>query len=547
MWESQKGSSEEGVRTRRGAIVCTVVVVLVGVASICLGAARSTAEAATSTVTPFVTASQTIVWPATAADGTPLSSTVTIDRAEFGPADQLPGGVQLNSTQTYFYVALHPSRAYGGDPVAPFAMPETAATLTTPTGTTSNGMTSGIPGPTSSLTIDGSWYFPVQGNLTSATLQVAPFTKVLGNERGDFQPWTFSPTPIAFVAQPGDVTPDTGVASSGQVPPKGTKAPVTSGVGGTAPGGSNPTGTPAGVLLGAGAASALVLGAATAGMVSIRRRRAFARADREGRVVLTGPPALVAGAVGLAGVGLPPGREWIVVKLLGSLVIDGTKRTVTAGPVLEIITFLALHPGQSFTSVQLRESIWGLGRQPIASQTFRKYMVELRKTCGTGVVVTDVYRYELTNRVTSDWDLFRAHASADDELEGKVAALGIVRGPVLHGCFDGKKNSPFSWAYDIANRIEDQVVEVAYDLARACLDLDEPSRAGQAVSQGLLCSTANLQLRTIDLQVGAALSGPDEVGRRLVAGRAAMATYPSDVAVLKQEAYSLGWAVEAAK
>jgi len=542
MWESQKESSGQRTRTCRGAVVGTVVVVLVGGTSICLGAASGRAMATTSPVTPFVSATQPIVWPATAADGTPLSSTVTIDRAEFGPADRLPGGVQLDNAQTYFYVALHASRAYGGDPVAPFAMPQTAAILTTPTGTFD-----GIPGPTNSLTIDGSWYFPVQGNLTSATLRVAPFTKVLGNERGDFQPWTFSPTPITFVAQPVAVTPDTGVASGGQVPAKGTKPAVTSGVGGTAPGGSKPTGTPAGMLLGAGAASGLVLGAATAGLVSIRRRRAFARADREGRVVLTGPPALVAGAVGLAGVGLPPGRQWIVVKLLGSLLIDGTKRTVTAGPVLEIVTFLALHPGQSFTSVQLRESIWGLGRQPIASQTFRKYMVELRRTCGTGVVVTDAYRYELTNRVTSDWDLFRAHASADGELEGKVAALGLVRGPILHGCFDGKKNSPFSWAYDTANHIEDQVVEVANDLALACLHLDDASRAGQAVDKGLLCSTANLQLRTIDLQVGAALSGPQEVGRRLVAGRAAMASYPNDVAVLEQKAQGLGWAVEAAK
>lgn len=536
MWESQKESSGQRTRTCRGAVVGTVVVVLVGGTSICLGAASGRAMATTSPVTPFVSATQPIVWPATAADGTPLSSTVTIDRAEFGPADRLPGGVQLDNAQTYFYVALHASRAYGGDPVAPFAMPQTAAILTTPTGTFD-----GIPGPTNSLTIDGSWYFPVQGNLTSATLRVAPFTKVLGNERGDFQPWTFSPTPITFVAQPVAVTPDTGVASGGQVPAKGTKPAVTSGVGGTAPGGSKPTGTPAGMLLGAGAASGLVLGAATAGLVSIRRRRAFARADREGRVVLTGPPALVAGAVGLAGVGLPPGRQWIVVKLLGSLLIDGTKRTVTAGPVLEIVTFLALHPGESFTSIQLRESIWGLGREPIASQTFRKYMVELRKAFGTGVVVTDVHHYVLTDTVTSDWDLFQSFLAADDELTGQADALGLVRGPVLHGSFVGKKNSPFLWAFETASVIENDVVDVAGELALACLELGESKSASRAVKQGILCSSTNLWLRTIDLKVGVAVGGPRELDRRLDAGRAAMATFPNDVAELERAAGSLGW------
>jgi hypothetical protein len=373
--------------------------------------------------------------------------------------------------------------------------------------------------------------------VSAVTLQVASFTKVLGNERGDFGAWTFSPTPITFVTTHVTVPPATGYPTSSPG----------SGGGGSTANASTAAGTPVGLTIGAGAAGLLALGAAAAGAVTIRRRRAFARADRDGRVVLSGPPALAAGAVGLAGAGLPPGRQRIVVKLLGPLVVDGTKRTITHGPVLEIITFLALHPGQSFTSVQLRESIWGLGRKPIVSQTFRKYMVELRKAFGTGVVVTDVYRYELTDSVTSDWDLFRAHLDADDELAGQEDALNLVRGPVLHGCFDGKKNSPFSWAYDEANRIEVQIVGVASDLALAYLGLGEPSRAGQAVSQGILNSTSNLRLRTIDLQVGAALGGPREVGRRLDAGRAAMASFPDDVVSLEREAQDLGWATVASE
>ena len=108
--------------------------------------------------------------------------------------------------------------------------------------------------------------------------------------------------------------------------------------------------------------------------------------------------------------------------------------------------FLALHPGKTFTSVQLRESIWGLGRRPITSNTFRVYMVALRKAFGPGVVVTDVYRYQLTEVVTSDWSMFRSALQADDELAGREQGLALVRGPVLHGSFDGKKNSPFSWA-----------------------------------------------------------------------------------------------------
>jgi hypothetical protein len=507
-------------------------------APLCLLLAGGSATAVTTRVTPFVPTNQPVVWSATQPDGTPVSSTVTIDTAEVGVADQLPSGATLQPGQTYFYVALHPNHVFGNDPQTPVPVPVTPATLTTSTGTVT-----GIPAAMSSFSVDGAWYFPLHSNVSAVTLKVASFTKVLGNERGDFGTWSFAPTLITFVATHVATPPVTG--STGSSPSSAGGAPTTAGS--TAKSGSSPAGTPVGVTLGAGVAGVVALGAATAGAVMIRRRRAFARADRDGRVVLSGPPALIAGAVGLAGGGVPPGRPQIVVKLLGPLVVDGTKRTVTHGPVLEIITYLALHPGQSFTSVQLRESIWGLGRQPIASQTFRKYMVELRKAFGTGVVVTDVYLYELTDTVTSDWDLFRVFLGADDELSGQEDALGLVRGPVLHGCFDGKKNSPFSWAYDDVNLIEVEVVEVASDLALACLDLAEPSRAAQAVSRGILCSASNLRLRTVDLQVGAALGGPREVGRRLDAGRAVMATYPDDVATLEREARSLGWVTVVSK
>jgi hypothetical protein len=305
-------------------------------------------------------------------------------------------------------------------------------------------------------------------------------------------------------------------------------------------------GTPLGVSLGAGSVGAVAIVAAGAGLVSIVRRRAFYRADREGRVMLSGPPVFAAGAAALGAVAGAPGRHGILVKLLGPLEVDGTKRPVTSGPVLEIVVFLALNPGKTFTSVQLREEIWGFSRQPIASQTFRKYMVELRKAFGPGVVVTDVYRYELTDAVLSDWDLFQAAVNRDSNagnvLTGQEEALGLVRGPVLNGSFDGKKNSPFTWATETIFLIEDEVVSTSSKLALACLDLNDPERAKAAIAQGLRCSDANLALRTVDLQVGAALGSPRELSRRLEAGRIAMATFPLDVAELERVARTLGWA-----
>jgi hypothetical protein len=217
-----------------------------------------------------------------------------------------------------------------------------------------------------------------------------------------------------------------------------------------------------------------------------------------------------------------------------------------SGPVLEIIVFLSLNPRREFSSVQLRESIWGLGRQPITSPTFRTYMVRLRKAFGPGVVETERFRYQMTDAVTSDWIRFQASLRAGDQFAGAEAALSLVRGPVLHGCFDGKKNSPFAWAVGIANDIEDDITDVAVGLASDCLEQKDPARAASAIAHGLVCSAANLRLRLLDLRVAAAVGGAKEVGRRLEEGRAALsATFPDDVEALESAARDLGWAAVA--
>jgi hypothetical protein len=507
------------------------LIVAVTCAPAVLVLAGSSPAFATPVGTQFVPVATSVVWPATMADGTLESSTVTVDTAEVAPDAKLPGGVQLTPGQNYFYVALHPSYAYSIDPHTPFAMPTTAATLVTAQGTVT-----GIPVPPSSFAIDGSWYFPVPANLTSATLQVASFTKILGNDRGDFTQWTFNPAPIEFVAEPiaSSAMPGASQASAGSSASNSASTATR-----TVPHhGGNGGGPPVGVALGAGVVGAVVLGA---GLVSVRRRRAFARADREGRIVLTGTPALIAGAAALAGIARQPQQQNVVVELLGSLRIQGTKQPITAGPLLELICYLVLNPGESFTSVQIRESVWGLGRQPITSTTFRNYMVALRKAFGPGVVVTDVYRYQLTDAVISDWDLFRNFIAVDDHLAGQEEALALVRGPVLHGSFDGKKNAPFAWAVGIANDIEDRVTTTAVELAVACLGLDESARSDRAIRQGLLCADTNLRLRTLDLEVGAAIGGPREIGRRLEEGRTAVAGFPSDVIELEERARQLGW------
>src|SRR5665213_3224184 len=156
-----------GQEARRGSLLRAMgrVGAIAAMAPLCLLLAGGSATAATTRVTPFVAAMPPVVWSAIQPDGTPVSSTVTIDKAELGTPDQLPSSATLQPGQTYFYVALHPNHAFGADPQTPVAMPVTPATLTTPTGTVS-----GIPAAMSSFAVDGAWYFPVHGTVTTVTL-----------------------------------------------------------------------------------------------------------------------------------------------------------------------------------------------------------------------------------------------------------------------------------------------------------------------------------------------------------------------------------------
>jgi DNA-binding SARP family transcriptional activator len=513
------------------ALACLVLVFLL--------AGGDTASAA-PTQQSFSPSRVPVVFSATGPGGAPVSVTVLVAASELVTATELASlpFPALPAGETYFHVWLQPQRPVGA-PLVPLSIPTADASLSTNGGTaTAVGID---PGPGS---IDAQWYFPVADSITSATLAITPSTVIAYGANGSQTPYAIQATSIDFVTKPPVTTPTpipTGAPSGNQ------------GLAGSPALTTKSTGISSSASLGVGLGGLVVLGVGAVIVVTLARRRAFYRADREGRVVLVGPPTLSPAAVaarlhgsdaegGGAGVGdLPRTRHGIVVKILGWLEVEGTKEPITAGPLLELIVYLVLNPGRSFTSVQIRESVWVLGRQPITSATFRKYMVYLRKQFGPGVVVTDRFHYELTDAVISDWDLFQAALAVGDHLAGPEKALALVRGPVLHGSFDGKKNSPFAWAYDEANSIEHQVTTTAVELARARLELDDASRAARATAQGLICANTNLELRKVDLLVGAALGGPREVGRRLEGARVVMADFPGDMVKLEELAGQLGW------
>jgi len=521
-------------RGRRQAVLARLGSIA-GLGACALVAWAGVASAAPTDLT-FFPAQVPVVFHATGSGGT-TDVTVLVAISELVPADQLsalpfpapPAG------ETYFEVKLQPADPAAGAPFVPLSIPKDNATLET-----SAGSVAAVGLDPSAGSLDADWYFPVPDSITQATLTVAAATVTSYGSDGSQESFALAPATIDFTTKGPATVPVPVSGNSGT----GATSPAV-----TATGGASGSGVAPGVVIG----GVFLLGIGAAAAVTIGRRRAFYRADREGRVVLVGPPSLSAAALA-ARLGTPGGavgtgereRHGIVVKLLGWLEIEGTKQPVTAGPLLELICYLVLNPGRSFTSVQIRESVWGLGRQPITSGAFRNYMVALRKAFGPGVVVTERFRYQLTDAVISDWDLFQAALEAEDRLTGAEQALALVRGPVLHGSFDGKKNSPFAWAVGIANDIEGRITATAAEVAHVCMDRGDAQRASRAIELGLRCAESDLALRRLDLEAGAAEGGTKELARRLEAARASMeGTFPGDVEGLEAVARELGWEVGA--
>ncbi len=69
----------------------------------------------------------------------------------------------------------------------------------------------------------------------------------------------------------------------------------------------------------------------------------------------------------------------VTVAVLGELEVRGLAQPLTSAPVQELLCFLALHPGRSYTTAELRNAIWAEPRLEPTAKTFRNYVWMLRK------------------------------------------------------------------------------------------------------------------------------------------------------------------------
>jgi hypothetical protein len=385
--------------------------------------------------------------------------------------------------------------------------------------------------------LEGSYSFVVPTSTTSGTLEVTPGTVsaveypgAVG-DGGALTHVSFQPSTAVIVVPP---------------PPPPVTSPVTDPVTSEPVGHSVPPKTQAKAnpkrhTEAKGIAPVVTAGASAGGglvvlvlVIPLWRRRAYRKADSEGRVVIDSPPARTTprepAEIDLGPSTLAADSDIVQaaplvdveVRILGAIDIDGLARPLTLSPVRELLVFLALHPGRQFTAPELRNAIWVEGRTEPKPSTFHNYLSRLRHSLPAETLVRTGYHYALTDAVTSDWGRFGTLIDGvGDRVDRLQAALALVRGAPFEGAFSGR-DSPYAWAGDLTHQVEAAVEKAGHELVALCLQSGDPVPADAAVARVLVCVPGSVVAREDFLRVGSALGGPREVGRRLDAARHSM-------------------------
>lgn len=267
-------------------------------------------------------------------------------------------------------------------------------------------------------------------------------------------------------------------------------------------------------------------------VLPIWRRQRFRKAEEQGRVRIYAPPVLLpakattaVSAMNAESSGKPfqgfeePAISRTNILLLGPVEIRGVVSPIEKNPVRELLVFLALNPAKSFTSDELRESIWVEGRTPPSSRTMRNYLHELRASLGRDFLERDGYRYRLREPVVTDWSRLNFAMDEDDaRISRLVFALDLIRGIPLEGALEGR-NSPYAWASALRYAIEATVERMAHELVDLALESGDPLVADRGLSKALLCVPESVVLREDHLRIGVEVGGSSELSRRLEAAK----------------------------
>lgn len=245
-------------------------------------------------------------------------------------------------------------------------------------------------------------------------------------------------------------------------------------------------------------------------------------------------------------VGAPePPAGLLYFEVLGPLRVvgwpDDQARSV---PVLDLATYLALHPGRAYTAEDLRDPL-SIGKpRALEADTIRTYASTLRRAVGSDHLPDAGRRGYTLTAAGTDWHDFRGLTSAAATATEPVGqarllaeALALVRGLP----FAELPSSGFGWVATelYISQVEVAVTAAAQRLVELALAAGDWPMAAWAAERGLIVSPTAQTLNASVLRASAASRQPDRLAQswRDVARRYAAAeeTMPGELAQLHDD------------
>jgi len=198
----------------------------------------------------------------------------------------------------------------------------------------------------------------------------------------------------------------------------------------------------------------------------------------------------------------------VEVGVLGTVQVHGAARGFTRAWALELVVYLAMHPGGAANEV------WATALWPdrlMAPSSLHSTVSVARRALGSARDGSDHLprshgRLALASTVGTDWARFQSLADSEDP-DRWEAALTVVRGRP----FEGIRATDWSLLDGTAPSIEAAVVDLSGRLAGARLRSGDPYGAEWAARKGLLVSPYDERLYRMLLRTADAAGNPEGV------------------------------------
>lgn len=211
----------------------------------------------------------------------------------------------------------------------------------------------------------------------------------------------------------------------------------------------------------------------------------------------------------------------VEVRVIGPFEVHGWRRPDERELSLAaLLTYLVFHRDQPVRGPALRVALRPDVDGDISETTLHTYVYLLRRALGRDLFPPATRTgYQLSEKVTSDWERFGALVADGADDRDLEAALRLVRGRPFAGVPEG----PFAWvdAELVLSSIETAVADAARRFAEMSKAAGDTERAAWAVRQGLLCSPYDFGLWGLHLSL-AALRGQGALARARKEAEAAL-------------------------